>query len=138
MEPYSDSFHSVVHTAISRRTFPLATEGLKSLGPTGYIQPPATVRAQARRNKAERVESVGAFLLACNEEPNLKSKVIRKHIWRSVGHKSPRQFQYWQSGKHRGPGQSHGATELDGQNFGRILKMAPRDFVALIEKKGLI
>ncbi len=74
---------------------------------------------------------VDAFLVQCNREPNLSAKVIRKHIWRSVGHKNGRQFQYWQA-------ESAEATESDRQNFQRVIDMAPRDFISILTKKGIL
>ena len=137
MEPHREHFVSAVHNAISRRTLPLAIEGLKQLGSGAIVQQPAQPQARSK-DKSERSKLVVAFLLACNREPHLATKIIKKHIWLSVGHKTPRQFQYWQAGKSRRPGQTHGATEQDDQNFERILKMAPADFVALIKKQATL
>jgi hypothetical protein len=80
---------------------------------------------------ADRRRMVDAFLLQCNQEPSLSVKVIRKHIWHAVGHKNPRQFQYWQAG-------DDDTTAADTQNFSRVLAMHPAKFVALLRQKGLL
>jgi hypothetical protein len=79
----------------------------------------------------DRSAIVDAFLLRCNQEPDLTERVIRTHIWRAVGHRKPRQFQYWQAGNVK-------ATAEDDRNFRRILEMNPADFVTLLRQKRLI
>jgi hypothetical protein len=83
----------------------------------------------------DRRAIVEAFLLNSKQETPLK--VTKTHIWRAVGHKSPRQFQYWQAGQDRLPGKSGGATQEDNKNFSRILAMEVGDLVALLKKKGI-
>jgi hypothetical protein len=77
----------------------------------------------------ERRDRVDRFLRACNDET--PTKITRKHIWAAAKHKSGRQFQYWQ-------GASPKATRADDTTFGRLLRMAPAEFLSLIERKGLI
>ncbi|HTQ54029.1 MAG TPA: hypothetical protein VMI94_06180 [Bryobacteraceae bacterium] len=99
---------------------------------TASAQPsPASGASADSVRDTDRRALVDAFLLQCNREPDLDEKVIRRHIWRAVGHKHPRQFQHWQA-------QDSRATESDYQNFGRILSMNPADFVTLLKRIGLI
>ena len=74
---------------------------------------------------------VDGFLYRCNLEPGLTEEIIREHIWRSIGHKKPRQFQYWQANDAR-------ATKADKRNFPRIVQLEPAEFVKLLRKKDLI
>lgn len=76
-----------------------------------------------------RRDQVDTFLLRCVQETQLKA--IRTHLWRAVGHNTPRQFQFWQRNDPR-------ATAADDQNFRRILNMNPTDFVRLLKQKGII
>ena len=93
---------------------------------------PATPAAVADGNEQLDLSAiVDTFLERCNQEPDLDEKIIRKHIWRAVGHKHARQFQYWQSGSDK-------ATDEDDRNFRRILSMEPRDFIALLKQKHLL
>ena len=78
---------------------------------------------------------IDTFLARCRQETQLK--VNRTHIWRAVGHSSPRQFEYWQAGQDRTPGSNRGATAQDDQNFSRILAMNPADFETLLKKQGI-
>ena len=70
-----------------------------------------------------------AFILKCEQEISLK--VIRAYIWRAAGHKTARQFQFWQASDPK-------ATAQDDQNLRRILAMNPTDFESLLKKKGII
>ncbi len=88
------------------------------------------------RNPLDRRVAVDAFLARCNE--NRSPKVHRTHIWQAAGHTDPRQFQYWQAGEDRLPGQRRGATRADEQNFRTILSMKPEDFLAFLMKKQLL
>jgi hypothetical protein len=55
-------------------------------------------------------------------------QVGRKHIPTALGHKQPRQFQYWQKGQ-RKVGVKPGYTPTDDKNFRRILQeTTPEDF----------
>jgi hypothetical protein len=76
-----------------------------------------------------RRAQVDLFILKCHQEASLK--ITRTHIWRAVGHRSARQFQYWQASEPK-------ATAQDNQNFRRILAMSPTDFEALLKKMSLI
>ena len=91
----------------------------------------APVMGSMDKTSEHRALIVDAFLLRCNERVDAGTKVIRKHIWGAIGHRQPRQFQYWQAGD----GQ---ATEEDDQNFRRILSMEPSDFIAILKQKKLI
>ena len=51
---------------------------------------------------AKRLQLVNDFLLRCLQET--QHKLLKKHIWSAVGHRSPRQFQYWQAGDDRSRG----------------------------------
>jgi hypothetical protein len=77
----------------------------------------------------DRRASVDAFLARCNEHS--KTRIRRKHIWLSVGHSKPRQFEYWQASSPK-------ATAEDETNFERVLKMAPTAFLALLGQKQLL
>jgi hypothetical protein len=93
--------------------------------------PSAKAPRPATKRGTERRSMVDAFLLRCNEEPHLGVKLIRKHIRLAIGHKTPRQFQYWQA-------RSAKSTPEDDRNFRRILAMKPAGFVAVLRKKGII
>jgi hypothetical protein len=84
----------------------------------------------SKENSATRAR-VDAFLFQCNQEPDLKVKLIRTHIWRLAGHQTARQFQYWQAAGDK-------ATDEDERSFGRILDMKTASFVALLKKKRII
>ena len=86
--------------------------------------------------RAKRIQLVNDFLLRCLQET--QHKLLKKHIWSAVGHRSPRQFQYWQAGDDRSRGKIRGATDQDDQNFRRILAMAPADFEKLLKKKSVL
>jgi hypothetical protein len=89
-------------------------------------------RAQDGRGpETDRSVTVDEFLMRCNNVPGLGEKILRKHIWMSVGHKYPRQFQYWQSCDPR-------ATGEDDKNFSRKLAMRPVDFVAELQRMKLL
>ncbi|HEX4772185.1 MAG TPA: hypothetical protein VH351_15220 [Bryobacteraceae bacterium] len=87
----------------------------------------------AAAHPVSRLAQVDAFLVACNHCPELPlgSKVFKRHIWRAAGHTHPRQFQYWQSGREE-------ATEEDDRNFRRIISMPPGEFLAHLQKKGIL
>jgi hypothetical protein len=78
---------------------------------------------------AERREKIDAFIQKCNQE--MRVRTTRTHIWRAAGHRSPRQFQFWQASDPK-------ATVEDDRNFRRILAMSPTDFAALLKKKSII
>jgi hypothetical protein len=81
-----------------------------------------------------RRELVDAFLARCNQASTVR--IVRADIWRSVGHRHARQFQYWQAGNDRPAGTTRGATKQDDRNFHRILTMRPEEFVAQLRKPG--
>jgi hypothetical protein len=78
---------------------------------------------------ADRRAAVDGFILKCNAEGC--AGVKRKHIWLAVGHKSARQFEYWQASD------SENTTGADERNFGRIMNMEPAAFIALLKKQNL-
>lgn len=80
---------------------------------------------------SDRRRAVDLFLEACNLEPHLPCKIIRKHIWKAVGHKRGRQFEHWQAKSDR-------ATATDDREFRKLLLMPPREFVALLRRKAII
>ena len=77
----------------------------------------------------DRRAQVDAFLAGCNQAA--PKKINRKHVWQAAGHKGARQFQFWQASDEK-------ATMQDDQNFSRLLAMKPAEFIALLQKKGLI
>ncbi len=79
----------------------------------------------------DRRSHVDAFLEECNRAGELPVKIIRKHLWLAVGHKTRRQFQYWQSANEK-------ATQTDDRNFERVLSMSPQAFVSTLKKKNLL
>ncbi|MFN0171530.1 MAG: hypothetical protein ACKV22_34365 [Bryobacteraceae bacterium] len=82
----------------------------------------------------DRRARVDAFLARCNRQPietDGQAKIIRKHIWRAVGHDTSRQFEYWQKSSSK-------ATTQDNRNFERILAMGPVEFIALLKKKSIL
>jgi hypothetical protein len=95
--------------------------------PQVNVQPLDTTKAQ--ENPPDRPALIDAFILKCRKETSLKA--TRTQIWRAVGHKTPRQFQYWQASDPK-------ATAQDDQNFRRILAMEPTDFVELLKKLGIV
>jgi hypothetical protein len=107
----------------------------RKLADTNLVNCVGSVNQGSKRQsdvaKAGVRAAVDAFLGQCNREANSSVKVIRKHIWRAVGHKNARQFEYWQAG-------SAEATGADKQNFGRVLDMNPVNFVELLKKNGLL
>lgn len=90
-----------------------------------------TEMRNAKGDEADLHAAVDEFILRCNQEAPVGFKVKRKHIWRAVGHRHPRQLQYWQSGNDK-------ATHEDDKNFRRILSMSPRNFFLLLQQKGIV
>jgi len=86
----------------------------------------------------DRRALVDAFVLKCRQETLVK--VLKKHLWLAVGHKTPRQFQHWQAGVDRPPGSksARGASRMDDQNFRRIVAMKPAEFVELLQKMNIV
>jgi hypothetical protein len=81
---------------------------------------------------------VGTFLANCRPETSVK--VLKKHLWLAVRHKTSRQFEYWQAGVDRVPGSksSRGANRQDDRNFRRILAMKPEEFVDLLRNVHIV
>lgn len=88
---------------------------------------PPTSLANERWDRRSQVDD---FLKRCNAV-SLNSKVLRRHIWLSVGHSKPRQFEYWQSGSAK-------TTAEDERNFQRIMQTVPEEFVDLLRKKRIL
>jgi hypothetical protein len=93
--------------------------------PTPSIQ--QHTESAAVDSEENRRSIVDNFLKECSKIAG--SKIMRKHIWMALGHKTARQFEYWQC-------VSHKATQADQTNFNRILSMNPSDFVALVLRIG--
>lgn len=79
--------------------------------------------------KALRRGQVEIFLEQCNKIST--KRIYKNHIWKSVGHKSARQFEYWQECSDK-------ATAEDQRNFSRTLTAAPATFLAILKKQQLI
>ncbi len=62
---------------------------------------------------------VERFLITCNRTCSFK--VIKADIWRAVGHKTSRQFEYWQRGQKKF-GKEPGYSNTDDTNFRRIVE----------------
>jgi hypothetical protein len=83
------------------------------------------------RNVADtRKGCVDAFLQRIKDETQI-SRPTRKLFWLAAGHKTARQFQYWQS-------DSKKSTDADRQNFHRLLQMNPKEFEALVNHRNLL
>ena len=93
-------------------------------------EPESTSQSNQYGDGSDRRAAVDAFLRACNQESNLETVLIRKHIWLAVKHANGRQFQYWQSCNPKATGQND-------QDFRRILAMNPVDFVSLVKKMNI-
>jgi hypothetical protein len=116
-----------------------AGKALAGAGTPAGSQPEAAVAAdrghvveRASDTATDRRAMVDAFLRKCEHEAQFKA--IRKDIWRVGHYKWPRQFQYWQTGQDRRPGERRGASKQDDQSFRRILAMEPAEFVAAAKK----
>jgi len=123
------------------------SHSLKSAGPKAETRPSAESQDPPAEESAQpkaaangdlvpaaevgRAALVDDFLVTCNRESGLEVELVRKHISLAVGHKYPRQFQYWQSCDPR-------TTAADNRNFGRILRMTPTEFVKVLREKRAI
>lgn len=72
---------------------------------------------------------VDDFLALCNREFDFEA--TRKHIWLARGHRTSRQFQYWQANNAK-------ATKKDHRNFSAILTMKPAEFLALLKERRIV
>jgi hypothetical protein len=79
---------------------------------------------------AARKQRVDAFLAQCNAR-SARAPINRKHIWRCVGHKNARQFEYWQRNDPK-------ATAADDKNFSRILQTEPAAFILQLKDRRLL
>jgi hypothetical protein len=77
----------------------------------------------------DRSSEVKAFLSVCNLVS--ETRIHKRHIWLSIGHQTPRQFEYWQSCNEK-------ATKADSENFSRVLKSGPAAFLETLRLKRLI
>jgi hypothetical protein len=89
---------------------------------------PEILSAGVETTPTSRRTQVDTFLQNCNTLSRVR--IRRRHLWLSAGHSSGRQFEYWQRSDRR-------ATGADEHNFGRILRMRPGDFLALLQQKHL-
>jgi hypothetical protein len=76
-----------------------------------------------------RKAEVDAFIAKCREISG--QRILKSHIWRSVGHTKARQFEYWQSCDKK-------TTASDSTNFKRILRQDPMSFVESLKGRGLL
>lgn len=79
--------------------------------------------------KATRRSRVDAFLKQCNKIS--EKRIYKNHIWKSVGHKTARQFEYWQECSDK-------STAEDQRNFSRVLGRSSQDFLATLKKQKLV
>lgn len=106
----------------------------KRAGETGgnpAMKEPGPPSVTDSNNPEDLAALVSNFLQQCNEVVSVGDKVIRKHIWQSVGHSRARQFQYWQE-------RSDKATDEDDRNFRRVLTMSPAEFISILRKKSIL
>lgn len=92
------------------------------------VQPKTCVDAQGTANLDRRVR-IDQFLEACQKFS--QARLTRKHLWRAAGHRSGRQFEYWQNGSEK-------ATGEDNRNFERILAMSPKEFVIQLRRRKIL
>ena len=100
--------------------------------------PSSSSRPGESDTAAQRAAMVEQFQRMCKE--TIPVRITKKHIWRSAGHTTSRQFQYWLAGEDRVPGSrsTRGATAEDKRNFRRILTMKPGEFYSLLQEKRII
>lgn len=79
--------------------------------------------------KTRRRAQIEDFLRKCNAHS--RRRIYKRHLWRSVGHSRPRQFEYWQECSEK-------ATDEDRRNFERVVATDPQEFVALLGRLKLI
>lgn len=77
----------------------------------------------------DRRAEVDAFLMKCEKESSMR--ITRTHIWQAAGHRTARQFQFWQNSDPK-------ATTQDDQNFRRIVAMTADEFLDLLKKQKII
>lgn len=104
------------------------------LFPLPSVEPESTVKSDSVAGNGPAVAVtrkawVDGFIAACKRECDFK--VQRKHIWLAAGHRTGRQFAYWQANSPK-------ASKTDHQNFVRILSMKPAEFVALLRERGIV
>ena len=115
--------------SVSERS-PNAT-GIEGPSDESSEEPGTEARIEEEREESrDRRSQVDAFLEECNRVNDSPGEILRKHISLAGGHKTPRQFQRWQSSSDKAPAE-------DARNFGRLLSMNPPDFVELLKKKNL-
>ncbi len=64
-------------------------------------------------------------------------KVSDRHIWRSVGHTTSRQFYYWKKGQDCKKGDTKGATNADNRNFRRVLAFDTDHFLKVLADRRI-
>jgi hypothetical protein len=106
--------------------------------PTAPAPPPPPIPCQRERvvDKLSRRKLVDDFLARCNEISAVR--IFRAHIWRFIGHRYARQFEYWQTGDDCPPGTTRGATEQDDQNIRRVLSTRPEESLSQLEQRKLV
>jgi hypothetical protein len=77
-----------------------------------------------------RSREIDTFIQKCNQHST--TRIFKSHIWKSVGHRTARQFEYWQACDEKK------ATPEDQRNFSRILRTTPEEFVATLKRQNLI
>ena len=75
-----------------------------------------------------RPDRVDDFLERCNREHLGPRPLVRKNLWMLAGHRTARQFQYWQSCHQK-------ASLADKKNFERILEMTPHAFIEAVVRR---
>jgi hypothetical protein len=85
----------------------------------------------ALETSPERRTAIAEFLKRCNDLPDLPRKITRTDIRKSVKHRSSRQLEYWQAVDPK-------ATREDDQNFRRILRMEPAQFIERLKNLQIL
>ncbi len=86
-------------------------------------------RVGSIRMPCDRKKRVEHFLERCNGLS--ATRILKGHLWRAIGHSQAREFMYWQACDDK-------VAKAAAVNFERILAMEPRDFIALLKRKGLL
>jgi hypothetical protein len=89
------------------------------------VSPPGPAGQSSLKHCTRRSE-VDAFLEKCNRIS--RTRIRRRHLWLSLGHTTPRQFEYWQACN----------EEKATADFGPTLRKEPQHFLDLLKEKRLI
>ena len=88
--------------SVSERS-PNAT-GIEGPSDESSEEPGTEARIEEEREESrDRRSQVDAFLEECNRVNDSPGEILRKHISLAGGHKTPRQFQRWQSSSDKAP-----------------------------------